>query len=100
MEFRRHPRVKAQLEISFVGETVAGQGILCDISLGGCGVRSNQTVPVGAFLQATIHLPKKGELLKVDVAVVRWSAGNAFGLDFLQVGQEEQDRLKRLIKSL
>lgn len=99
MEFRRHPRVKVHVEISFLGEQVAAKGIVCNISPGGCGVNSSYTVPVGTFLQVTLHLPKSEKPLKVDVAVVRWSAGNAFGLDFLQIGQEEQDRLKRFIKS-
>lgn len=100
MEFRQHPRVKVHLEVSFLGEEVAGKGLVCNISSGGCGVNSSCTVPVGAFVQVTLHLPKSDKPLKVDVAVVRWSAGNAFGLDFLQIGQEEQDRLKRFIKSV
>lgn len=100
MEYRKHRRKGVGLEISFSGEHAVGKGTLCNISQTGCGVVSQQKAPVGAFLEALIHLPGGQDAIKVDVAVVRYCIPDRFGLDFLQIAPEDQQKLKKLLGSL
>ncbi len=38
--------------------------------------------------------------MKVDLAAVRWSEGREFGLEFLRMQPEEQQRLRRFVSTL
>lgn len=99
MEFRKHKRKKRALEVSFAGEHAVGRGTLHDLSPVGCGVVSQEKVPVGAFLAVQVHVPGDPESIKVEVAVVRYSLADRFGLDFLQITPAEQARLSKLLRS-
>lgn len=99
MEYRKHKRKPVELHISFAGEHVVGKGTVLNISPAGCGVSSQQKVTVGAFLEVLLHLPGGQDLIKIDVAVVRYAIPDRFGLDFLQIAPGEQQKLKQLLKS-
>ena len=99
MEYRKHKRKPIELHISFAGEQVVGKGTVCNISLVGCGVNSQEKVTAGAFLEVLIHLPGGQDLIKIDVAVVRYALPDRFGLDFLQISPGEQQKLNKLLKS-
>lgn len=101
MELRSHPRYDVQCAISFKGDQVTGEGTLVNISLGGYKiVVSDQTVPNGTYLSLLVHIPGEGSHVEVELAVVRWSKGQEFGLEFLRMGAKEQERLRRYIRSL
>ncbi len=100
MEYRKHKRKKLDLEVSFAGEHAVGKGTLCNISEGGCAVLSMQMVPVGSFLEVLIRLPRGQDLIKVEVAVVRYNLPERFGLDFLQIAPGDRQKLSQLLKSL
>lgn len=99
MEYRKHKRKKLDLDVSFAGEHAVGKGTLCNLSQGGCGVVSQQNVPVGSFLEILIHVPGGQDVIKIEVAVVRYSIPERFGLDFLQIAPGDQQKLKQLLKS-
>lgn len=100
MDFRKHKRKKADLMISYAGEQIVGKGTVCDLSQAGCGVVTKDKVPVGSFLEAQIQYPGDTEALYVEVAVVRYSIPNRFGLDFLKLSPQEEQKLRRLIRAL
>ncbi len=100
MEYRKHKRKSVDLTVSFAGEHVVGKGTVCNLSPSGCGILSPQKVTVGAFFEILIHLPGGQDLVKIDVAVVRYAIPERFGLDFLQVSPGDQQKLKQLLKSL
>ena len=100
MDLREHPRHEVQIPVSFLGDDVAGKGTVSNLSLGGCAVKGDKLLRVGAFLELSVDLPGPEQNLSVDVAVVRWTLGEKFGLDFLQMQPEEQKRLRRFIRSL
>jgi hypothetical protein len=39
-------------------------------------------------------------MMEIPLAVVRWSEGREFGLEYLVIGAEAQERLRRFVKSL
>ncbi len=100
MEYRKHKRKPVELTISFAGENIVGKGNVCNLSQGGCAVLTPQKVTVGAFLELLIHMRGEQDLIKIDVAVVRYAIPDRFGLDFLQITPGDQQKLKQLLKSL
>jgi hypothetical protein len=55
---------------------------------------------VGSFVELTLHLPLPSADLSLPLAVVRYCVGTKFGLDFLQMGPDQEARLRRYLKSL
>ncbi len=99
MEKRKHSRVAIQLPISFSGEEIAGEGRLANISKEGCMVVSHEQVEPEALLGLQIHLPENDSLMEVDLAVVRWTHGGKFGLEFIQMHPDERERLHRVLSA-
>jgi len=111
MELRKNLRFAVQLPLSFKSDKITGEGVVFNISLEGCGVvfnlslegcavGSDRSIRPGTYLQVYIQ-PYQQELpIEVELAVVRWSEGQEFGLEFIRIRAEEQDRLRRFVKTL
>ncbi len=70
------------------------------LSLGGCGIESDQNVQQGKQLTLCIFMPEQDAPVVVDRAQVRWTVRGLFGLEFLAMQQEEQARLRRFVSTL
>ena len=101
-ERRGYPRFLVQLPIAFSGDAISGDGMVIDISKGGwqVTVATTQGVPVGTDLALRIALPDHAAPMEVTLAVVRWSKGQKFGLEYLRMEDEEQERLRRFVSTL
>ncbi len=82
MHLRYARRYQVHCPITLLGDHLVGEGT----------VRNVSTVRV--------LLPDQAVPMKVDLAVVRWSRGREFGLEFLRMQPEERDRLRRVITAL
>lgn len=100
MESRKYARFQVELECSFSGEDITGDGQVVDVSMGGCKVRSDATVPTGSYLELRIYVPNEDSPLKIDLAVARWSIGRECGLEFIRMHPEQQEQLRRLVQNL
>ena len=100
MEQRRDRRVQVQYPISFEGNQGVGKGTLFNLSLGGCGIESGAHVQVGTTVTLRVYVPTHREPIHVGRAGVTWSAGQDFGVEFMEMDQKEQERLKKLIVDL
>ena len=100
-EKRQHRRFPVQFRSSFSSvNIVGGEGALADLSVRGCRVESRIAVKPGTELQLKVHLPNESAPLGISVAVVRWSRGETFGVEFMDMKDEEWKRLGRFIKSV
>ena len=99
MESRKYARFQVELECSLSGDHTTGDGQVVDLSMGGCKVRSDATVPTGAYLKLRVYLPQQDSPLKIDLAVARWSIGRECGLEFIRLQTEQQERLHQLVQS-
>jgi len=98
MERREHPRRRVRYHSSFSAVTmVAGEGVVQQISLKGCRVASATSVQPGTELELRIAVPGEVPALKVELAVIRWAREREFGLSFVGLRPEEQERLARLL---
>ena len=96
---RKYPRVAVRFPISFTGDR-DGEGMVSNLSLGGCHVESETEVDRKDYLTFRVYHSFHEPPIKIDVAVVRWSRGTDFGVEFISLLSEEQDRLKQVLKSL
>lgn len=102
MTLRKYPRIRVEFKItfSFSGGQTVGEGKLIDLSEGGCAIHSEKTLDKGTFLSFTISPPALDSPIRVDSAAVRWVKGREFGVEFLKMRPEEQERLRQLVQTL
>ncbi len=91
MEKRKCPRFPVMLPAVFFGER-AGGGLVVDVSLEGCRIRSAVPMHKGDYLRIRIDLI--GETLTGDLAVVRWLRKKEFGVELIRMASDQQARLR------
>ncbi len=100
MEQRKAPRFPVQFILGFLGQYSVGAGTVSNLSTAGCMVGSDLVVLAGWSLKLRLYLPDQDAPLVVDQAVVRWSRGLEFGVEFLAMQLKEQERLHRFVSTL
>jgi CheY-like chemotaxis protein len=96
---RAHPRFQVNHAVVFTGR-VEGQGVVSNLSLGGCHIQSSRLVRPDTYLTVLLTLPDTVQPLKINVAVVRWTRPGVFGLEFRYVERAVHDRLARYLSML
>jgi|SRR5262245_26757724 len=76
-----------------------GEGVVLNISLGGCRVMSGIHIPFGIPIGLHLWLDQHPPIY-VPRAVVRWEADCVFGLKFNELPELESARLTRLLWTL
>ncbi|HKT34493.1 MAG TPA: PilZ domain-containing protein [Nitrospira sp.] len=101
MEQRKNPRFPVRFRSSFTSlNIVGGDGNITDLSLRGCRVESPTEVRSGTSLELRIHMSEDEPPLKIQEAVVRWSRGQQFGVEFATLEPEEWARLQHTVTRL
>ena len=91
MEKRKCPRIPVMLPTVFFGERPGG-GLVIDVSLEGCRIRSAVPMRKGNYIQIRIDLI--GETLAGNLAVVRWATKEECGVELIRVASDQQARLR------
>jgi PilZ domain-containing protein len=100
MATQREHRLFVQYPVDFLGTQGVGQGRLVSLSAGGGAIESGTAVPRGTVLTLRVHASSFPQPIAVDQAVVTWTAGDGFGLQFLSLGTRDEARLTQLIADL
>ncbi len=100
MHLRYARRYQVHCPITLLGDHLVGEGTVHNVSTGGWKVEGSQPIQHGNCFALRVLLPDQAVPMKVDLAVVRWSRGREFGLEFLRMQPEEQDRLRRFVTAL
>ena len=79
---RKNQRLKKLVPVRYLGDGIAGEGIIEDLSLSGSYITGNAPVSVGMALALQIFVPGDPEPLLIDPASVKWVKGSEFGIDF------------------
>ena len=87
------------LSISFTGDA-EGEGTVVNLSARGCKVESDAAVRVGEAMSLIILFPDQKCPTTVDLAMVRWAKGHAFGLEFISIGASEALRIRDFLVSV
>ena len=94
------PRDVAGFYTAAVRNVTDIQGRTLDLSMSGCKIESGAAVTRGLAFECRLHVPGLDWPLRIDEAVVRWVAGDTFGLEFTRLRPEEQAKLKTVIQNL
>jgi hypothetical protein len=79
---RKNHRFKKLVPMHYLGNGIAGEGMIEDFSLSGSYMTGNAPVSVGTALALQIFVPGDPEPLLIDRAIVQWVKGSKFGVDF------------------
>ena len=97
---RAMPRLRVQFRAAFSDTKSKGDGVLLDLSPGGCRIESPNPVEPGSSLALYIYAPDLGWPIIVDAATVLWVCGQTFGLTFFRITEPEQQRLEKMVSIL
>ncbi len=100
LERRKYPRTQAAVQIEFcpAGAAAATHTHTPDLSMGGCYVEMNFTLQVGTKLDLTLWLADEKITTKAIVVTHHPYFGN--GIQFVELSQTDQSKLKRFLNSL
>lgn len=100
MENPRERRVLIKAPVSFEGKAGTGKGTTFNLSLGGCALEGGADVKMDATIKLNLHIPNEKKPVKVGRAKVIWTAGEDFGVEFLNMDQTGKARLQNYIEGL
>ena len=100
MDQRRYERVRVEYSALFSGTSYRAQGTVLNLSILGCRARSVFDVKEGESLGVLIDVPKYQHPLYVARAEVRWSEGQEFGMEFINMELEDRHRLCETILAI
>jgi len=99
IECREHPRYPVEVPVFFSTpeNTKIREGLLYDISAGGCAVTSAIPVNPGTDVKLLIRATDLGSPITVHAAAVRWANHGEFGVEFLNLTELDRRRLHRYL---
>jgi PilZ domain-containing protein len=101
MEQRKNLRFHVQFRSSFASiAMVGGEGSVVDLSIRGCRIESPTVVQPGASLEVRIAAIEYEPPIQIQQALVRWSRGRQFGLEFETMAPEEWACLQHTVKQI
>ena len=100
MEQCRHERVRVEYPAALSGSSYRAKGTMLNLSISGSRVRTPFMVKEDDCLGVLIDIPKYDRPLYVSRAEVRWSGGQDFGMEFIQMEMEDQQRLGENIRGI
>lgn len=102
----RRERSRAPMEFSLMysaqnrsGEIFMGDGRVTDLSPHGFGIRGNTQVSRGMELTMFLYLPDGNDPLFVMETKVAWVSGRRFGVEIMNMGLREGNRLRHFLCS-
>jgi hypothetical protein len=100
IEQRKHQRQHVNLQgVYSSGSVQVEEAVVLDLSLGGCQVASTIPMRPDTTIQLQIR-PHQVAPIYVPGAIVRWTSGYSFGVQFRELPEYESKALTRLLLSL
>lgn len=95
---RRGRRLALSCRLFVFGEDdFEAEGTLMDISTSGCRATSSVHMHRGMIVKLSVFLPDHQWPLRVEEAIVRWTNGQEFGVEFNSIRLAQRERLRALI---
>jgi len=88
-ERRTHERIPVRLALAFSGGRIKGEGMLINISLGGCLIETTTPVKVDDIFHVNLFVSEQEPPLEVAV-MVRSISGRRVGMKFLRSAREDR----------
>ncbi|HET8580166.1 MAG TPA: PilZ domain-containing protein [Nitrospiraceae bacterium] len=99
---RKAPRFHVRFRSSLAtdGKRVVGDGLVTDLSTGGCKIESQIPVSKGIYLELRLYGPGLSHPIIIEGAPVRWVRKPAFGVEFIRLTRGAQARLRHSVQCL
>jgi len=97
---RKHRRFETRFSVVFSWEGTKGEGIVTDIGLGGCRLKTDMELIEDGCLELKLQLPGSKPEIKVENAVVRTVEKGFSGLSFSGISGDEKTRLRQYLVKL
>ena len=95
---RQYPRYRVDLSARVTPDhRTCGFGMIADLSVKGCRVKSKKIVTPGELGKLLIYVPFGITPLTVSLTSVRWVSGHECGLEFMLMDLDEQGCLNRCL---
>ena len=76
-----------------------GLGYVQDLSTTGCQMISQRPLQIGMELQLSLVAASEERDISIEVAKVRWTMGDCYGMEFLGIDPLERERLRLFLKT-
>lgn len=96
-ERRTHERIKVRLSLAFSGGRIKGEGVLINISLGGCLIETTASVKADDIFHLKLFVNEQEPAIEV-AAMVRSAGAKKVGMKFLRSAREDR-RLVAYLRS-
>jgi hypothetical protein len=98
MNTRKARRVRLVCRLFFFGQgDFEGEAKVLDLSTSGCLAEAEVAVTSRMGFQLSMFLPDHPWPLRVEKAVVRWTHGRSFGLEFVTLRPAQRERLRAIV---
>src|SRR5512143_1508256 len=96
---RPYRRFPVQCFVKYHIGSFSGTGTVWNLSLSGCRLSGDVPMRPGEMLSLNVTLPNE-QRIKIPEAIVRWSRGEEFGIETVEVSTHTQDRLAHYVRRL
>jgi hypothetical protein len=97
---REYDRMEMRFPVTLSGPDISGEGVLLNISMGGCSFHTSANLSSGMILKLGLQISNDVAPVIVDAAVVRNVRSGAVGVEFIRWQQGERERLQLFIRGL
>lgn len=97
---RTNRRFPVSCGVYYMGRDSLGKGTAVDLSHKGWRVQGDAAVRRGQWLTFRLQLEDGHPPVEIPRAIVRWTAGHEFGVEWLVVGPHEEQSLDQFIRSM
>lgn len=97
---REYDRMEMNFPVSFYGRDVSGEGIVVNVSMGGCSFRTRTKIESGTILKLSLQISQNVPPVIVDAAMVRNMKAGTVGVEFVLWQQSERERLQLFVRGL
>ena len=102
MDMRSEHRFPVHFRSTFSSSqaSTGGEGTVVNLSRRGCRIKSDTNVQQESELVLRLYLPNHLSRVEIERAVVRWSAGDEFGVEIIGIQPEDQEQLLATLQEL
>jgi hypothetical protein len=97
---REYRRLRTNLAASLILDPPSLDGLVSDISMGGCTLQVTTSLPRGTFVKMVLHAPGGEPDIKIDAAMISSIQLLSIGVKFLEFQPEDKQRMGQLVLEL
>jgi hypothetical protein len=92
--------MEMRFPIAFSGQNISGEGMLLNVSMGGCSFSTEADLAIGMIVKLELQISVAVRPVVVDAGVVRNVRAGTVGVEFLRWQHSERERLQLFVRGL